>query len=278
MLAQLCPPVLNETDTTCIRVSDLTRQRGFTDLPATLPEMFDHVTIGAADREATRRFYRTVLPTLGYRPRAAGPEWGDFSIQQGGCGRPVTTRLHIGFAAASHAHADAFWRAGVEAGYRDDGAPGPRPQYAEDYYGAFLLDPDGNSAEAVVHGRLRVGGCIDHLWIRVCDRTAAKRFYATVAPHANFREVAELADRTRYSRGPGQGSFSVVDGDPTTPFHLAFDVADRAAVESFHGAATEAGFADNGPPGERADYHPGYFAAFVLDPDGHNVEAVHHGG
>ena len=60
----------------------------------------------------------------------------------------MTRRLHIGFAAPSREHVDAFWRAGTEAGYQDDGAPGPRPQYHADYYGAFLLDPDGNSAEA----------------------------------------------------------------------------------------------------------------------------------
>ena len=69
----------------------------------------------------------------------------------------------------------------------------------------------------------------------------------------------------------------IVDGPATTPFHLAFGAADRAAVEDFHRAMTRAGFADNGEPGERPEYHPGYFGAFVLDPDGHNVEAVDHG-
>jgi catechol 2,3-dioxygenase-like lactoylglutathione lyase family enzyme len=241
--------------------------------------MFDHVTIGAADRDAAQRFYRTVLPALGYRPRAEGPEWGDFSIHQAGAERPVTTRLHIGFAAASRARVDAFWRAGVGAGYRDDGAPGPHPQYGHDLYGAFLLDPDGNSAEAVVHGGLRVDGCVDHLWIRVADRPASKRFYATIAPHAGFRQVDDESDRTRYSRGPAQGSFTIVDGDrPTTPFHLAFAAPDDAAVNAFHRAGTQAGFVDNGAPGERVEYHRGYFAAFVLDPDGHNIEAVHHLG
>ncbi len=160
----------------------------------------------------------------------------------------MTTRLHIGFAAPSYAHVDAFWRAGVEAGYRDDGAPGPRPHYTQDYYGAFLLDPDGNSAEAVVHGSVRDVGCVDHLWVRVADRVASKRFYATIAPHANFREVADLAQLTRYSRGPRQGSFSIVDGEPTGPFQLAFDVADRASVEAFHRAASQAGFPENGLP------------------------------
>ncbi len=239
--------------------------------------MFDHVTISASDRDSARRFYRMVLPALGYQPRADGPEWGDFSIQQAGADRPVTTGLHIGFAAPSHAHVDAFWRTGVDAGYRDAGAPGPRPQNSSDYYGAFLLDPDGNSAEAVVHGSLRVGGCIDHLWIRVTDLAVSRRFYATIAAHADFRQVDERAERTRYSRGPAQGSFSIVDGEPTTPFHLAFAGTARGAVEAFHDAATQAGFIDNGRPGVRARYHPGYFGAFVLDPAGHNVEVVHHG-
>ena len=59
--------------------------------------------------------------------------------------------------------------------------------------------------------------------------------------------------------------------------HLAFQAADRAAVERFHAAALAAGGRDHGKPGERAQYHPGYYGAFVLDPDGNNIEAVHHG-
>lgn len=241
--------------------------------------MIDHVTIGASDREATRRFYSTVLPVLGLEPLVdpGFVEWGDFSIAQAGPGRPVTTRLHIGFAAPDRAAVDAFWRAGIDAGYIDAGEPGPRPQYLDDYYGAFLLDPDGNSAEAVVHGRLRGGGSIDHVWFRVADRTASSAFYDTIAPHAGFARVADLPDRTRYSRGPGEGSFSIVDGEPTTPFHLAFGGRGRAAVDAFHGAAVAAGYRDNGRPGERPVYHHGYYGAFVLDPDANNVEVVDHG-
>ena len=245
--------------------------------------MFDHVTIGASDRDASRAFYRTVLTTLGHEPHREGAdavEWGDFSIAQAGPERAVTTRLHIGFAARSEADVHAFWRAGVDAGYRSDGAPGFRPEYGPEYFGAFLLDPDGNSAEAMLDDDLREepGTCIDHLWWRVADREASRRFYATIAPHAGFEEVADLPDRTRYSRGPHRGSFSVVDGDePTSPFHLAFSVGGHAAVEAFHRAAVDAGYPDNGGPGERPEYHAGYFGAFVLDPAGHNVEAVDHG-
>ena len=241
--------------------------------------MFDHVTIGTADRRASERFYRTVLSAVGHEPTAVGAnfvEWNDFSIAQAGPNRRVTTRLHVAFVAPSLERMEAFWRAGIEAGHRDDGAPGRRPEYGPDYHGAFLLDPDGNSAEATFHGNLRGdGGGIDHLWIRVSDRAKSRRFYATIGGHAGFREVEHLPDRTRYAR-EGHGSFSIVDGRPTTPFHMAFGVADTAAVESFHSAATQAGFPDNGAPGERPQYHPGYFGAFVFDPDGHNVEAVFH--
>ena len=74
---------------------------------------------------------------------------------------------------------------------------------------------------------------------------------------------------------PGD-SFSVVQaGEPTAHVHLAFETDDNATVDAFHRELTAAGYADNGPPGER-HYHPGYYGAFVLDPDGNNVEVVNH--
>jgi len=191
--------------------------------------------------------------------------------------KPVTRGLHVGFAAHSRAHVDAFWRAGRDAGYRDDGTPGERPRYREDYYGAFLLDPDGNSAEAVHHGAVGGGGNVDHLWIRVRDAAVSKRFYETIATHCGLRLGTDTAERVSFrARG---GSFSPVpagDAPPTAHVHLAFPAPDDTTVQAFHRAATEAGYRDNGAPGERPEYHPGYYGAFVCDPDGHNVEAVHH--
>jgi catechol 2,3-dioxygenase-like lactoylglutathione lyase family enzyme len=154
------------------------------------------------------------------------------------------------------------------------GAPGPRPQYREDYYGAFLLDPDGSSAEAVHHGALRAGGVIDHLWIRVADLSAAKRFYELVAPHAGFRLRTDTPERAQFAGE--SGSFSLVVGAPTEHVHLALAAPDDETVASFHRALTGAGYADNGGPGERRVYHAGYYAAYVLDPDGNNVELVNH--
>ncbi len=72
-------------------------------------------------------------------------------------------------------------------------------------------------------------------------------------------------------------SFSFVTGEPLTEHvHIAFTAPDNATVDAFHAAATDAGYRDNGGPGERPVYHPGYYGAFVLDPDGHNIEAVNH--
>ena len=239
--------------------------------------MFDHVTIRVSDREASERFYATVFAPLGIEPTYAGAElveWDDFSIAPAADDHPVTRGLHVGFVARSRRLADEFWRAGTAAGHRDDGAPGPRPEYGDDYYGAFLLDPDGNSAEAVHHDTLRSGGNVDHLWIRVADVAASKRFYETIAPHAGLRLGTDTPERAQF-RG-ASGSFSVLAGTPTEHLHMAFGASADATVDAFYGAATGAGYRDNGAPGERPAYHAGYYSAFVLDPDGNNIEVVNH--
>ena len=181
--------------------------------------MFDHVTIRASDRTASERFYNTVLAPLGidesYRT-ARFSEWGEFLLAGTEPGASPTRGLHIAFVSPSREQVDGFWRAGTEAGYRDDGPPGRRPQYRTDYYGAFLLDPDGNSAEAVNYGAPRQGPIIDHLWIRVADVAAARSFYETIAPHAGLRLGDETPDRVQFAGS--SGSFSLVratSGPPT---------------------------------------------------------------
>jgi catechol 2,3-dioxygenase-like lactoylglutathione lyase family enzyme len=241
--------------------------------------MFDHVTIRAADRGASEHFYRTVLRRLGIEPDHAGPEfieWNDFSFAEEDSDHPATRRLHVGFVASSREHVDAFWQAGMESGYQDDGPPGERPQYRADYYGAFLLDPDGNSVEAVHHGSTRRGGHIDHLWIGVRDLDAAGAFYDVISRHTGLREGRRW-DAGRQFLG-AWATFSLVqDGRPGTQnLHIAFPAPDRHTVEDFYAAATAAGYRGNGAPGERPQYHPGYYAAYVLDPDGTNVESVFH--
>jgi catechol 2,3-dioxygenase-like lactoylglutathione lyase family enzyme len=112
--------------------------------------VFDHVGIAVADLAASERFYRTVLSALGVEPSQADAELVEWDWAIGATDReyPVTRGLHVGFRAPSREAVDAFWQAGIDAGYRDDGAPGPRTIYRPDYYGGFLLDADGNSAEA----------------------------------------------------------------------------------------------------------------------------------
>ncbi|MGI9111190.1 MAG: VOC family protein [Gaiellaceae bacterium] len=116
---------------------------------------------------------------------------------------------------------------------------------------------------------------IDHLWIRVADLEASTRFYETVAPATGFRSGRDLPGRMQFACV--SGSFSIVaNGHPTENVHLAFPAADNEAVDRFHREATAAGYRDHGPPGERPIYHEGYYGAYVLDPDGNNVEVVNH--
>jgi catechol 2,3-dioxygenase-like lactoylglutathione lyase family enzyme len=243
--------------------------------------MFDHIGIAVSDLAASERFYRTVLSALGVEPThadAALIEWEDWCIGPTDGEHPVTRGLHVGFRAPDHASVDAFWRAGIDAGYTDDGAPGPRTVYGPDYYGGFLLDPDGNSVEAVHYPRERAvpDGHVDHLWLRVRDTQASRRFYTTIAPHAGLRLTHDTADRVQLSGA--DFSFSLVrDERPLTEHvHIAFSADAEETVRDFHAAALAAGYTDNGAPGERPVYHPGYYGAFVLDPDGHNIEAVNH--
>jgi catechol 2,3-dioxygenase-like lactoylglutathione lyase family enzyme len=238
--------------------------------------MFDHVTIRVRDRDASERFYDTVLAVLGidrtYRTRSFS-EWRDFSLAPADDQHPLTRGLHLAFVASTPERVQEFWQAGVDAGYESDGEPGPRPQYGPDYYGGFLLDPDGNSAEAVTHDTPRTS-MIDHLWIRVGDVAAAKRFYETIAPHAGIRLNDDTPDRAQFVGK--SGSFSLVSGTPTENVHMAFPTTDDADVRGFHAAATGAGYRSFGEPGERAHYHRGYYAAYVLDADGNNIEVVNH--
>jgi catechol 2,3-dioxygenase-like lactoylglutathione lyase family enzyme len=124
---------------------------------------------------------------------------------------------------------------------------------------------------------------LDHIGIIVPDMPRALAFYdAALAPLGIVR-IMNVPDAAE-PEGAGFGR----DGKPffwlsagaaaTSPIHVAFAAPDRAAVEAFHVAALAAGARDNGLPGLRPHYHPTYYAAFVIDPDGHNIEAVTHHG
>jgi catechol 2,3-dioxygenase-like lactoylglutathione lyase family enzyme len=239
--------------------------------------VIDHVTIRVSDLDEGRRFYSQLFELLAYpgSPAEGGGfiEWTDFSITQESPQHAAARGLHVGFYAESPAAVDAWWQALTAAGYQSDGAPGPRTAYGPEYYGAFVLDPAGNSAEAVNNGPRRQPGVIDHLWLRVRSLDQASRFYETVCPTVGHT-VERLPERTQV-RGSG-ATFSLVEGSPTENLHLAFQAFDRQAVDAFHQAGVQAGYLSNGAPGERPEYHPGYYAAFLNDPDGNNIEAVDH--
>jgi catechol 2,3-dioxygenase-like lactoylglutathione lyase family enzyme len=239
--------------------------------------MFDHVTIYVPDRDASTRFFDTVLVQLGIETSyhtSSFAEWDDFSLTHGDDDHPLTTGLHVAFAAPTREQVDAFWKAGMDAGFEDDGAPGPRPQYLPDYYGSFLRSPDGNSIEAVHYSDVpQRTGVIDHIWIRVADLEASTAFYRIAAEILGL-DIEQSGDRTTL-HGRDGGSFSLLEGEPTRSVHMAFP-SDNGGVERFHAQLTAAGHPDHGAPGERPRYHPGYYAAYVLDPDGNNIEAVNH--
>ena len=121
---------------------------------------------------------------------------------------------------------------------------------------------------------------IDHLTLTVRDLKASRAFYErALEPFAARVFELDAGDHMELAFGP-EGSEDLVlrDGEPTAPVHVAFLAHDPETVDAFHAAALDAGGRDNGAPGRRPNYHERYYAAYVLDPDGNNVEAVCHTG
>lgn len=124
---------------------------------------------------------------------------------------------------------------------------------------------------------------IDHLSLGVSDLARARKFYDIVLATLGYRRVMEVPDACAYGDAAGHPVFWIGLPPPGAApavavrgVHVAFAAPDRTAVEAFHRAALAEGAADNGAPGLRPQYHPDYFAAFVIDPDGHRIEAVCH--
>ena len=116
-----------------------------------------------------------------------------------------------------------------------------------------------------------LGRLLDHVHLRVADLERSKQFYRAVLQALGLDIIGE---------GPGffhaDELFVSDDAQPGGPVHLAFQADGSESVQRFHEAGLEAGGRDNGPPGPRS-YHPGYYSAYLLDPDGNNIEAVYHG-
>ena len=126
---------------------------------------------------------------------------------------------------------------------------------------------------------------IDHIGLAVSDLDAARRFYEPALKPLGIAAVMEVTEEMTGGHGAHLGMgradkpfFWIGTGKPATGgCHVAFAAPDQATVDAFYKAAMAAGGTDNGAPGLRPEYHPGYYGAFVLYPDGHNIEAVFHG-
>lgn len=123
---------------------------------------------------------------------------------------------------------------------------------------------------------------LDHFGITVSDYTTSKAFYDKALAPLGIAAAMVVEVPGYVGAGFGRDNapaFWIGSGSvPTTPVHIAFTARSSHEVDAFYAAALAAGAKDNGAPGLRKDYHPNYYGAFVLDPDGHNVEAVFHGG
>jgi catechol 2,3-dioxygenase-like lactoylglutathione lyase family enzyme len=124
---------------------------------------------------------------------------------------------------------------------------------------------------------------LDHVGYPVSDYARSRAFYAAALAPLGYRLVMEITDAQTGGHGDHAGfgdgapDFWIGTGRPqATTTHVAFRAANRAAVDAFHAAALAAGGTDNGVPGLRPHYHQDYYGAFVLDPDGNNIEAVCH--
>ena len=208
--------------------------------------MFDHVGIAVSDLAASERFYRTVLSVLAVEPSHADAElveWEDWAMGPTDREHPVTRGLHVGFLGPRPRAGRRLLAGGRRRGVSRRRA-GPRTRYGRYYYGGFLLDPDGNSVEAV-HGDREDAvpdGWVDHL---LDPRPRPASLPALLHDDRPARRAPPGARRARPRAAvrPGlQLLLLVRDERPLTEHvHLAFPAGDDATVRAFHAAALAAG-------------------------------------
>jgi catechol 2,3-dioxygenase-like lactoylglutathione lyase family enzyme len=223
--------------------------------------MFDHVTLRVADLAAAEALFQALLDPLAFDETFSSrtfAQWGDFALTADDAGHPVTRGAYVAFAAPDADAADDFRAAGRANGLQLEGD--------------VLLDAEGNRFAAVTASRR--DGNVHRVAIGVADLGAAAGFYRVVADTTGFVLAEQDAERATFAAG--DRCLDLVGAGPRTDhLHLAFR-GDDDAVRRFYAAATAAGHPGNGEPGERPQYHPGYFAAYVFDPDGNNIEVVDH--
>jgi len=263
--------------------------------------MYSHFTLGTNDVGRAERFYTPVLETLGQVPRGSVAQDGYllFGLADGSFphifiyhpfdGLPATwgNGCHIAFNAPSCESVDAFYQAAMSHGGLDEGAPGCRPEYAADYYGAYVRDPDGNKLQAVCYTNGRscgpIGNVISHITIGLGDLARERTFYTSVLDVLGVIEKPDDSDDVSIGYGlegtelPALYVQRPFDGRAATwgnGTHTAFKAATKDAVHAFHKAALANGGSCDGPPGPRPEYSANYYAAYVRDPVGNKLQAV----
>jgi len=118
---------------------------------------------------------------------------------------------------------------------------------------------------------------LDHIGIGATNPQTSKAFYEAALEPLGIAVIKDFGSAVGFGSG-GKPYFWIGKAESTTRAHVAFTAPDRKTVDTFYAAAIAAGGRDHGKPGIRAEYHPNYYGAFVLDPDGHNIEAVCHSG
>ena len=157
----------------------------------------------------------------------------------------------------------------------------------EDTFGRFALCRDDQGFPFGLHQPPEAEGegtqgpaahrpTIDHVTLRARDLGSSRRFYETALAPLGFGLEFEHEGLLAFGSGESGRLIIYASERPVAGFHVAFSAPSREAVDAFHAAALEAGGRDNGAPGLRPEYHEGYYGAYVFDPDGNNVEAVHH--
>ncbi len=263
--------------------------------------MFSHFTLGANDLERSQRFYAPVMSVLGQTLIEASMVHGYLMFAAADqrhphlfvCrpfdGLPATwsNGFHIAFTAPDKSTVDSFHAMALGHGGFDEGAPGLRPQYAEDYYAAYVRDPDGNKLQAVCYLNGRSSGSggdvISHVTIGQTDLERERKFYNAVLGELGLVEVPEENDETTICFAKDRSQLPVLyvgaafNGLPATwgnGTHVAFMAASRDAVRAFHAAALAEGGSCEGPPGLRPLYSENYYAAYVRDGVGNKLQAV----
>lgn len=263
--------------------------------------MFSHFTLGTNDLARSQGFYDPVMEALGQRLVQVSLESGYlmYAPDDGRhphlflC-RPVdalpatwSNGFHIAYTAPDKSAVERFYEAALAQGGLDEGAPGLRPQYAEDYYAAYVRDPDGNKLQAVCYLKGRAAGpggdVLSHITLGHADLERERKFYGAVLGELGLVEVPEEGAETSVAYGVGQAELPVVyvqttfDGRPATwgnGTHAAFTAPSREAVRRFHTVALAQGGSCDGAPGLRPQYSENYYAAYVRDAVGNKLQAV----